>query len=197
MDAPRKPPDVRLRRPADGVPGPFTAWIVVMVLNPRTLVIGAIWMFAGITICSTAARRDLGGRDPQGPAGVARGGGDRVPERPRRVRGRRAVLGADSCHRRQAGLEAPPWDPRDFGSDGPTHLPLDAELEDQEGEAQSKIEQAKLVGGLRVSGHVHRVRPGQAGHRIAGEAQGARGERAGDGARYRNGAPSTERRSRR
>ena len=29
----------------------------------------------------------------------------------------------------------------------PSHLPLDAPLEDEEAEAQSKIEQAKLVGG--------------------------------------------------
>ncbi len=30
--------------------GTFAAWIVVMVLNPRTLVIGAIWMLLGISI---------------------------------------------------------------------------------------------------------------------------------------------------
>ena len=36
----------------------------------------------------------------------------------------------------------------------PDHLPLDAPLPEQEEEAQSKIEQAKLIGGLRVSGHV-------------------------------------------
>ena len=42
----------------------------------------------------------------------------------------------------------------------PTDLPLDAELRDQEAEAQSKIEQAKLIGGQRVTGHVERVRPG-------------------------------------
>ena len=39
-----------------------------------------------------------------------------------------------------------------------------------ESEAQSKIEQAKLIGGLRVTGHVERVRPGQAGYSIAEEA---------------------------
>ena len=53
----------------------------------------------------------------------------------------------------------------------PTHLPLDAELPEQEGEAQSKIEQAKLIGGQRVTGHVERVRPGQAGYDIADEAK--------------------------
>ena len=53
----------------------------------------------------------------------------------------------------------------------PTHLPLDAELPEQEAEAQSKIEQAKLIGGQRVTGHVERVRPGQAGYAIADEAK--------------------------
>jgi APA family basic amino acid/polyamine antiporter len=43
----------------------------------------------------------------------------------------------------------------------PTNLPLDAELREQEAEAQSKIEQAKLIGGQRVTGHVDRVRPGR------------------------------------
>ena len=45
----------------------------------------------------------------------------------------------------------------------PTHLPLDAPLEEQEIEAQSKIEQAKLIGGMRVTGNVQRVRPGPGG----------------------------------
>ena len=53
----------------------------------------------------------------------------------------------------------------------PTHLPLDAEMPEQEAEAQSKIEQAKLIGGQRVTGHVARVRPGQAGYSISEEAK--------------------------
>ena len=53
----------------------------------------------------------------------------------------------------------------------PTNLPLDAELPEAEAEAQSKIEQAKLIGGQRVTGHVERVRPGQAGYSIADEAK--------------------------
>ena len=43
----------------------------------------------------------------------------------------------------------------------PTHLPLDARLEEDERRAQSKIEQAKLICGQRVTGSVVRVRPGQ------------------------------------
>jgi basic amino acid/polyamine antiporter, APA family len=71
----------------------------------------------------------------------------------------------------------------------PKHLPLDAALPDQEREAQSKIEQAKLIGGLRVSGHVHRVRPNQAGHSIAEEAEEMKASAIVIGLRYRNGAP--------
>ncbi len=72
----------------------------------------------------------------------------------------------------------------------PTHLPLDAPLESQEEEAQSKIERAKLIaGGMRVSGHVHRVRPNQAGHSIAEEARDLKASALVMGLRYRNGAP--------
>jgi basic amino acid/polyamine antiporter, APA family len=71
----------------------------------------------------------------------------------------------------------------------PTHLPLDAPLAEQESEAQSKIEQAKLIGGLRVSGHVHRVRPNQAGHSLAEEAREMKASALVLGLRYRNGTP--------
>lgn len=56
----------------------------------------------------------------------------------------------------------------------PNSLPLDAELEEAEGRAASAIEQARLLGGARVSGHVERVRPGGAGRRIIEEAQDMR-----------------------
>ena len=44
----------------------------------------------------------------------------------------------------------------------PSNLPLDARLDLKESGAQSKVEQAKVQGGQRVSGRVVRVRPGQA-----------------------------------
>jgi APA family basic amino acid/polyamine antiporter len=71
----------------------------------------------------------------------------------------------------------------------PTNLPLDAELPEQEAEAQSKIEQAKLIGGRRVTGHVERVRPGQEGYSIADEAKLVRGAAVVVGLRYRKGVP--------
>ena len=72
----------------------------------------------------------------------------------------------------------------------PSHLPIDAPLREQVEAAQSKIEQAKLIGGgMRVSGHVHRVRPNQAGHSIAEEAREMQASALVMGLRYRSGAP--------
>ncbi|WP_372789665.1 amino acid permease [Paraconexibacter sp.] len=53
----------------------------------------------------------------------------------------------------------------------PASSPIDAEQPDQELAAQAIIEQAKLQGGRRVSGHVEKVRAGQAGRRIVEEAR--------------------------
>src|SRR5215218_9483443 len=52
----------------------------------------------------------------------------------------------------------------------PHSLPIDARMTEEEAAAQSVIEQARVQGGRRVSGHVERIRPGQAGRRIVEEA---------------------------
>jgi APA family basic amino acid/polyamine antiporter len=56
----------------------------------------------------------------------------------------------------------------------PNSLPIDAELPEQEAGAQSIIEQARIFGGRRVSGHYEKVRAGQQGRRIVEEAQDMR-----------------------
>jgi APA family basic amino acid/polyamine antiporter len=71
----------------------------------------------------------------------------------------------------------------------PNDLPLDAKMRDRERDARSKIERAKLVGGLRVTGHVERIRPGQAGYSIADEAELIRARAIVMGMRSRNGKP--------
>ncbi|MGH2991135.1 MAG: universal stress protein, partial [Solirubrobacterales bacterium] len=73
--------------------------------------------------------------------------------------------------------------------DVPTHLPLEAPLEAEEAEAQSKIERAKLICGQRATGHVERVRPGQAGHVIAQEARDIKAAVIVVQLTYRNGTP--------
>ena len=56
----------------------------------------------------------------------------------------------------------------------PNSLPIDAPIPEAEAAADSIIEQAKLQGGGRVSGHWEKVRAGQAGRRIIEEAQDMR-----------------------
>jgi basic amino acid/polyamine antiporter, APA family len=53
----------------------------------------------------------------------------------------------------------------------PASAPIDARMEDKEREAQAIVEQAKLIGGRRVTGHVVKVRAGQAGRLIVEEAR--------------------------
>ena len=52
----------------------------------------------------------------------------------------------------------------------PSALPINARMPEEEAAAQSIIEQARVQAGARVSGHVERVRSGQAGRRIIEEA---------------------------
>jgi APA family basic amino acid/polyamine antiporter len=73
--------------------------------------------------------------------------------------------------------------------DVPTHLPLDAPLEEEESAAQAKIERAKLICGMRVTGHVERVRPGQGGHFIAEEARMIKAAAVVMQLTYRDGVP--------
>jgi APA family basic amino acid/polyamine antiporter len=53
----------------------------------------------------------------------------------------------------------------------PQSLPIDAELPEEELAARAVIEQARLQGGRRVTGHTERVRPGQTGRLIVEEAR--------------------------
>jgi basic amino acid/polyamine antiporter, APA family len=172
--------------------GTFAAWIVVMVLNPRTLVIGAIWMLLGITIYLLYRRR-LGLSPSQThkvllpePLGVEEVEYKSVlvafeDDEPFSEQTTVTAVKLAAKRRRAIHVISVVVVPR--------HLPLDASLGDQEEAAQSKIEQAKLIGGLRVSGHVHRVRPNQAGHSIAEEARELKASALVMGLRYRNGVP--------
>jgi APA family basic amino acid/polyamine antiporter len=56
----------------------------------------------------------------------------------------------------------------------PSALPIQARMADEEAQANSVIEQAKVQAGRRVSGHSEKIRPGQAGRRIIEEASDMR-----------------------
>jgi APA family basic amino acid/polyamine antiporter len=172
--------------------GTFAAWIVVMALNPRTLVIGAIWMALGLSIYFLYRRR-LGLSPTQThkvllpePLGVEEVEYKSIlvafeNDEPFNEQTMVTAVKLASKRRRAVHVIAIVT--------VPTHLPLDAPLGSQDEDAQSKIEQAKLIGGLRVSGHIHRARPNQAGHSIAEEARELKASALVMGLRYRNGAP--------
>ena len=172
--------------------GTFAAWIVVMALNPRTLAVGAGWMVLGVVVY-VLYRRNQGLPLTQTvkvvtpePLGVeeieyrsvlvAFEDGEPFSEE-------MVATAAKLASKRRRGIHIHSM------VTVPTNLPLDADLPEQEAEAQSKIEQAKLIGGQRVTGHVHRIRPGQAGYAIADEARLISGAAVVVGLRFRNGAP--------
>lgn len=172
--------------------GTFTAWIVVMALNTRTLLIGTAWMLVGMAVYLLYRRNQkLGLRQtvkvvmPE-PLGVeeieyksilvAFEDGEPFSEE-------MVATAVKLASKRRRGIHVHSM------LTVPTHLPLDAEMDRPEEAALSKIEQAKLIGGQRVSGHVERVRPGQAGYSIAEEARMIEAAAIVVGLRYRNGTP--------
>ena len=154
--------------------GTFAAWIVVMALNPRTLVVGIGWMVLGVAVYVLYRRNQklpltetVKVVTPE-PLGVEEveyrsvlvGFEDDEPFSEEMV-----ATAVKLASKRRRGIHVHSM------LTVPTNLPLDAEMRDAEAAAQSKVEQAKLIGGQRVTGHVERVRPGQAGYSIADEAK--------------------------
>jgi APA family basic amino acid/polyamine antiporter len=172
--------------------GTFGAWIVVMALNPRTLAVGAGWMVLGVVVYVLYRRNQklpltetVKVLTPE-PLGVeeieyrsvlvAFEDGEPFSEE-------MVATAIKLASKRRRGIHIHSM------LTVPTNLPLEAEMRDQEAEAQSKVEQARLIGGQRVTGHVDRVRPGQAGYSIADEAKLINAAAVVVGLRYRNGAP--------
>jgi basic amino acid/polyamine antiporter, APA family len=172
--------------------GTFAAWIVVMALNPRTLAVGAGWMVFGIVVYVLYRRNQklpltetvkVVTPEPLGVEEieyrsilVAFEDGEPFSEE-------MVATAIKLASKRRRGVHIHSM------LTVPTDLPLDADLRSQEAEAQSKIEQAKLIGGQRVTGHVERVRPAQAGYSISDEANLISAAAIVVGLRYRNGAP--------
>jgi APA family basic amino acid/polyamine antiporter len=160
------------------VGGTFTAiaFAVIVVLNLRVAAIGTGWLIVGVLVYSAFRRRQ--GLDLTSTHKVA------IPQP---VVDHEAEYDSVLVH---------------FGDDGydeqvlatavklaarrrrgihvlvtitvPNSREIDASMPDEESAAASLIEQAKLQGGGRVSGHWEKVRAGQAGRRIIEEAQDMR-----------------------
>jgi APA family basic amino acid/polyamine antiporter len=171
--------------------GTFAAWIVIMALNTRTLIIGAIWMAVGISLYMLYRRsQGLPVKETVKVLAPEPLGVEEVEYRSILVAfddhpfSEETVATADRlAARRRRGIHVLSL------IIVPTHLPLDAPLPAEENAAQAKVEQAKLICGMRVTGHVERVRPGQAGHYIAEEARMIKAAAVVLQLRYRNGTP--------
>jgi len=172
--------------------GTFGAWIVVMVLDPATLAAGGAWMVFGVLLFILYRRRHNLSLTKTvkvktlEPLGVEEIEYDSVliaydEGTPFSEEAMATAVKLASPRRRAVHVLSL--------IEVPSHLPLDAPLEAQEQKAQEKIERAKLVGGLRVTGHVHRIRPNQAGRAMVEEAHKVRATAIVISLRYRDGAP--------
>ena len=172
--------------------GTFAAWVVVMALNPSTLFVGLGWMLLGIAVYVLYRRnqglpltRTVKVLTPE-PLGVEEveylsvlvAFEDDESFSPEMV-----ATAVKLASKRRRGIHVHSM------MTVPTNLPLDAELPDAEAEAQRRVEEAKLIGGARVTGHVARVRPGQAGYSVSEEAEEIQAAAIVLGLRYRNGVP--------
>jgi len=193
----RPPLNVRLRgtllplTAIVGGAGTFAAWIVVMALNTRTLILGTAWMLLGSGVFVLYRRHQgLALKQSVKVASLEPLGVEEVEYRSVLVVfendpfSQEAVATAKAlATRRRRAIHVLSL------VDVPTNLPLDAELSAQEAEAHSKIEQAKLACGQRVTGSVLHVRPGGAGQAIVEEATAINAAAIVMQLRYRDGMP--------
>jgi APA family basic amino acid/polyamine antiporter len=172
--------------------GTFAAWIVVMALNPRTLVVGLGWMAFGISVYVLYRRNQklpltqtvkVVTPEPLGVEEIEYRSVMVAFEDDEPFSEEMVATAVKLASKRRRGIHVHAL------LTVPTNLPLDAEMREQEAEAQSKIEQAKLIGGQRVTGHIERVRPGQAGYSISDEAKLINAAAAVVWLRYRDGKP--------
>jgi basic amino acid/polyamine antiporter, APA family len=171
--------------------GTFAAWIVVMALNLSTLIAGLAWMAIGLTLYyAYRTRQGLPLTETKKVVAPTPLGVEEVEYRSILVAFEEGPFSEEAVStaarlaaRRRRGIHVLSV------MNVPTHLPAGAPLPEEESAAQSKIEQAKLIGGLRVSGRVQRVRPGQAGQAIVEEARAINAAAIVMQLRYRNGAP--------
>jgi basic amino acid/polyamine antiporter, APA family len=172
--------------------GTFAAWVVVMALNPRTLAVGAGWMALGIAVYVVYRRSQklpltetvkVLLPEPLGVEEIEYRSVLVAFEDDEPFSEEMVATAVKLASKRRRGIHVHSM------LTVPTNLPLNAEMPEGDAAAQSKIEEAKLIGGQRVTGHVERVRPGQAGYSIAEEAELINAAAIVVGLRYRNGAP--------
>jgi APA family basic amino acid/polyamine antiporter len=153
--------------------GTGIAFVVVTILNLETLVAGAIWLSIGMTTYVVFRRRQ----------------GLSLTETHKVVTPKPVVE-----HEVEYESVLVAFEDSNFSSEAvatavtlaavrrraihvlvtitvPPNSPIDVTLPEQEAEAASLIDRARVRGGRRVTGHWEKVRPGQAGRRVVEEAR--------------------------
>jgi APA family basic amino acid/polyamine antiporter len=160
------------------VGGGFTAiaFVVIVVLNPQVAAIGAGWLLVGTLVYAAYRRRqglDLASthkvaipqpvvdHEAEYDSVLVHVGDEGYQEQ-------LVATAAKLAARKRRGIHVL------VTITVPNSLEIDAAMPEAEAAADSIIEQAKLLGGGRVSGHWEKVRAGQAGRRIIEEAQDMR-----------------------
>ena len=171
--------------------GTFAAWIIVMALDTRTMFLGAGWMAIGgivyllyrryhsLPLTETVKVQAL---EPLGVEEVEYHS-ILVAFEDEPFREETIATAARLAARRRRGIHVISL------INVPRQLPLDATLEEVESAAQAKVERAKLIAGLRVTGHTMRVRPGQGGRAVVDEAREIDAAAVLMHLEYRNGTP--------
>ena len=160
------------------VGGGFTAiaFVVIVVLNPGVAAIGTGWLIVGIVVYATYRRRQ--GLDLASTHKVAIA--QPVVDHEAEYDSVLVHVGDDSYDEQMLATAVKLAARKRRGIHVlvtitvPNSRQIDASMPEAEAAADSIIEQAKLRGGNRVSGHWEKVRAGQAGRRIIEEAQDMR-----------------------
>ncbi len=152
--------------------GTLGAWVVVMALNLETLLFGMLWMALGLALYSAFRWR----------SGIPLRLTTKIkvpkPVVEHEVEYNSILVVFDNLqYSRQAVATAIRLAARKrrgihlmITITVPMNLPADARLKEQEAKAAEILEDARFVGGRRVTGEWVKVRPGEAGARIVAEA---------------------------
>ncbi len=160
------------------VGGSFTAiaFVVIVVLNPGVAAIGAGWLVIGMVVYASYRRRQGLDLASTHKVAIAQSVVDHEAEYDSVL-----VYFGDEHYDEQMLATAVKLAARKRRGihvlvtiTVPNALLIDASMPAAEAAADSLIEQARLFGGGRVSGHWEKVRAGQAGRRIIEEAQDMR-----------------------
>ena len=160
------------------VGGGFTAiaFVVIVVLNLKVAAIGVAWLLVGMVVYASFRRRQGLDLTSTHKVAIAQPVVDHEAEYDSVL-----VHVGDGIYDEQTMATAVKLAARRRRGIHvlvtiivPKALPIDAPMSDAESAADTIIEQAKLQGGGRVSGHWEKVRAGQAGRRIIEEAQDMR-----------------------